>query len=189
MSEDQDSCSSNFRWRTKCFFSWRFSGRTWRGWGVEACNVGISVPTHLRGTGSEHSVSDIWCYISSEEQFEPIGPNIFPATVNSSGFGCPIDLFKSKERTKIIGGFTTSSPSALSIFSFSSLPALGTRCVQFQPFIEKEPQSTTDQQNSFQNIGFQLPYQKHSQEELRLADYAVGVRYSGNYKFGGFGTQ
>jgi hypothetical protein len=115
-------------------------------------------------------------------------PKLLPGTVNGL-FGGPIDPFKSTERTKSIGGFTTSSPSALSIFSFNYLPARGTRFVQFQPFIEKEPQSTTGQQNSFQNIGFQLPYQKHSQEELRLADYAVGVRYSGNYKFGGFGTQ
>jgi hypothetical protein len=104
----------------------------------------------------------------------------FPTTVNNSGFGGPVDPFKSKERIKIIGGFTTSSPSAFSIFSFNSLPALGTRYVQFQPFIEKEPCSTMNQQNSFQNICFQLPYQKHSQEELRLADYAVGVRYCEN---------
>ncbi len=116
-------------------------------------------------------------------------PKLLPATVNSSGFGGPFDPFRSTARTKIVGGFTTSSPSALSIFSFILLPAAGTRYVQFQPYIEKEPQSTTGQQNSFQNIGFQLAYQKHSQEELRLSDYAVGVRYSGNYKFGGFGMQ
>lgn len=113
-------------------------------------------------------------------------PKLLPA--GNSLFGGPIDPFKSTERTKIIGRFTTSSPSALSIFSFSSLPAPGTRFVRFQPFIEKEPQSPTGQQNSFQNIGFQLAYQKHSQEELRLADYAVGAKYS-DYKFGGFGTQ
>jgi len=114
-------------------------------------------------------------------------PKLLPA--GKSLFGGPIDPFKSTERTKIIGGFTTSSPSALSTFSFGSLPALGTRCVWFHPYIENEPNCNTNQQNSFQNIGFQLPYQKHSQEELRLADYAVGVRYSENYKFGGFGKQ
>ena len=125
----------------------------------------------------------------AKSNYDMFNPTNFPPTVHNSGFGGCIDPFKSTERTKIVGGFTTSSPSALSMFSFSSLPALGTRYVWFHPFIEKEPNCNTNQQNCFQNIGFQLPYQKHSQEELRLADYAVGVRYSENHKFGGFGTQ
>jgi hypothetical protein len=116
----------------------------------------------------------------------------FPAAVHNSGFGGPIDPFKSTERTKIIGGFTTSSPSALSTFSYSSWPALGTKYPPFTPFFEKEPNSHV-QYNSFQNIGFQLSYQNHSMEELRLADYARGARYSETNKFGnkfvGFGTQ
>lgn len=91
----------------------------------------------------------------------------------------------SAERTHIVGAFTTSTPSLFSMFSFGSVPAPGTRCTAFQPFIEKEPNSSTNQQNSFQSIGFQLPYQKFSPEELRLADYAVGVRYSGQWKFEG----
>jgi nuclear pore complex protein Nup98-Nup96 len=71
----------------------------------------------------------------------------------------------------------------------------GTGSVPFQPFIEKEPNSTTNQQNSFQSISFQQPYQKFSPEELRLADYAQGRRYGnqsnqpgafGSTNFGGF---
>jgi nuclear pore complex protein Nup98-Nup96 len=55
----------------------------------------------------------------------------------------------------------------------------GTGSVPFQPFVEKEPNSTTNQQNSFQSISFMQPYQKFSPEELRLADYAAG-RKNGN---------
>ncbi|KAE9378986.1 hypothetical protein N431DRAFT_149871 [Stipitochalara longipes BDJ] len=95
------------------------------------------------------------------------------------------DPFKSAERTTIGGTFTTRTPSIFSIFSFSTVPAPGTRCAPFQPFVEKEPNSTTNQQNAFQSIGFQLPYTKFSPEELRLADYVVGVRYSGQWKFEG----
>ena len=90
-----------------------------------------------------------------------------------------IDPFKSSGRTQIVGAFTTSTPSTLSPFSMSSF---STRYDPFQPFIEKEPNSPTNQQNSFQSICFQLPYQKFSPEELRLSDYAVGVRYLGQWK-------
>lgn len=73
----------------------------------------------------------------------------------------------------------------------------GTGSTPFQPLIEKEPNSSTNQQNSFQNIAFQLPYQKFSMEELRLADYNQGRRYGngsnqpgafGQTNFGGFGA-
>ncbi len=74
----------------------------------------------------------------------------------------------------------------------------GTAAVPFQPYVEKEPNSTNNQQNAFQNIVFQAPYQKFSPEELRLADYVAGRRY-GNASgqagafgassgFGGFGS-
>jgi len=53
----------------------------------------------------------------------------------------------------------------------------GTGSVAFQAYVEKEPNSTSNQQNSFQSISFQAPYQKFSPEELRLADYTQGRRY------------
>lgn len=73
----------------------------------------------------------------------------------------------------------------------------GTGSVPFQAFVEKEPNSSTNQQNAFQNICFQQPYQKFSPEELRLADYNQGRRYGnasnqagafGQTNFGGFGA-
>ncbi|SZF00802.1 unnamed protein product [Blumeria hordei] len=73
----------------------------------------------------------------------------------------------------------------------------GTGSVPFQAFVEKEPNSSSNQQNSFQNITFQLPYQKFSPEELRLVDYNQGRRYGngsnqagafGQTNFGGFGA-
>ena len=97
---------------------------------------------------------------------------------NSLGGG-DFNPFQSAERTNIAGVFTASTPSIFSMFSFSTLPPPTTTCTPFQPFLEKEPNSSMNQQNAFQNIGFQLPYTKHSPEELRLADYAVGVRYAG----------
>lgn len=48
----------------------------------------------------------------------------------------------------------------------------------FQPFVEKES-TTSNAQNSFQNILFQDPYKKWSGEELRLVDYAQGRRFGG----------
>lgn len=74
----------------------------------------------------------------------------------------------------------------------------GTGSVAFAATVEKEPNSTTNQQNSFQSISFQQPYQKFSPEELRLTDYAQGRRYGqgasgatgafGATNFGGFGS-
>jgi hypothetical protein len=105
------------------------------------------------------------------------------------GFSASFDPFTSSQRTAVAGNFATSPANVFSIFSFNTAPAPGTRCAPFQPFIEKEPNSSTNQQNSFQNIGFQLPYHNFSPEELRLADYTVGVRYAGQYKFEGFANQ
>lgn len=74
----------------------------------------------------------------------------------------------------------------------------GTGSVPFSAYVEKEPNSTSNQQNSFQSIGFQQPYQKFSPEELRLADYTQGRRYGNqsnqpgafgaNTNFGSFGS-
>ena len=76
-------------------------------------------------------------------------------------------------------------------------PSNGTADVPFNPHVEKESaqggNSTTS--NYFQTITMQQPYQKYSQEELRLADYDKGRRYGnagGGFgqgsNFGGFGT-
>jgi len=74
----------------------------------------------------------------------------------------------------------------------------GTGAVPFQPYIEKEPNSASNQQNAFQSIVFQQPYQKFSPEELRLADYAQGRKFANasgqagafgaSTGFGGFGS-
>jgi nuclear pore complex protein Nup98-Nup96 len=79
-----------------------------------------------------------------------------------------------------------------------STESQGTGAVPFAPTVEKEPNSTTNQQNSFQSICFQQPYQKFSPEELRLADYAQGRKTGngsagatgafGQTNFGGFGS-
>jgi hypothetical protein len=128
----------------------------------------------------------------------PVHTNIFDSmnaqATTSAAFSVDfgeegIDPFKSSDRTRIIGAFTTSTPSLFTMFSFSTLPALGTRCDPFQPFIGREPNSSINQLSSFQSIGFQLPYQKFSPEELRLSDYVVGVRYSRQSNFQGSYTK
>lgn len=96
---------------------------------------------------------------------------------------------------------TTSSafgaPASTTIAQTGLMECQGTGNVAFQAYVEKEPNSTTNQQNSFQNIAFQTPYQKFSMEELRLADYNQGRRFGnasnqpgafGQTNFGGFGT-
>ncbi|KAH6680270.1 putative nucleoporin [Halenospora varia] len=86
------------------------------------------------------------------------------------------------------GGAATSSPfggGTTSAFGAPASTALGgatgecqgTGSVPFAPFVEKEPNNTTNQQNSFQSISFQPAYQKFSPEELRLADYAGGRKF------------
>ncbi|KUJ06368.1 uncharacterized protein LY89DRAFT_790536 [Mollisia scopiformis] len=78
----------------------------------------------------------------------------------------------------------------------------GTGAVPFQAFVENEPNSPTHQQNAFQHICFQQPYQKCSPEELRLNDYNQGTKFVqvrcprtgaiagafGGSPFGGFGA-
>lgn len=110
--------------------------------------------------------------------------------------------------TNPFGGAATSTPfgGTPSAFGAPASTALGgntgdcqgTGSVPFQPTIEKEPNSNTNQQNSFQSISFQQPYSKFSPEELRLADYSQGRRYGNasnqagafgaNTNFGGFGS-
>ncbi|KAH7157662.1 nuclear protein 96-domain-containing protein [Dactylonectria estremocensis] len=64
----------------------------------------------------------------------------------------------------------------------------GTAVTPFQAYSEKEPNSTTNQSNSFQNILFQDPYKKWSSEELRLADYVQGRRHGNATGGGAFGV-
>jgi len=63
----------------------------------------------------------------------------------------------------------------------------GTATVPFQPFVEKEANSTAGQQNSFQNILFMDNYKKWSAEELRLADYNQGRKHGSAGGTSGFG--
>ncbi|KAG4431800.1 hypothetical protein IFR05_012721 [Cadophora sp. M221] len=98
------------------------------------------------------------------------------------------------------GGGTTGAfgaPQSTALTTTGAGECQGTGNVPFQPFVEKEPNSSSNQQNAFQSICFQQPYQKFSPEELRLADYAQGRRYGnsnnqpgafGASNFGGFGA-
>jgi nuclear pore complex protein Nup98-Nup96 len=98
------------------------------------------------------------------------------------------------------GGGSTSSPfggTTTTAFGSPASTALsggvgespGTGSVPFQAFVEKEPNSSTNQQNAFQSICFQQPYQKFSPEELRLTDYNQGRRYgNASNQPGAFGT-
>jgi nuclear pore complex protein Nup98-Nup96 len=89
------------------------------------------------------------------------------------------------------GGTTTTafgSPATSALGGSVGEPP-GTGSVPFQAFIEKEPNSTSNQQNAFQSICFQQPYQKFSPEELRLVDYNQGRRYgNASNQPGAFGT-
>jgi hypothetical protein len=121
----------------------------------------------------------------------PVGSNmISPMNTQGNADTAPaacfgkwnVDPFISSERTHITGAFTISTPGHFSMFSSDARQAQGTRCTPFQPYVE-EGNSSTNQQYSFQSIVLQLQYQGFSAEELRLADYAVGLRYSGQWSF------
>ncbi|KAJ0138667.1 Uncharacterized protein HZ326_18363 [Fusarium oxysporum f. sp. albedinis] len=68
------------------------------------------------------------------------------------------------------------------------IPVTDTSKQPFSPFVESELGNR--QKSSYQNLCFQGPYKNFSQEELRLADYALGHRYGLSFGFGGpsFGT-
>ncbi|EXL94463.1 nucleoporin autopeptidase-domain-containing protein [Fusarium oxysporum II5] len=68
------------------------------------------------------------------------------------------------------------------------IPATDTSKQPFSPFVESELGNR--QKSSYQNVCFQGPYKSFSQEELRLADYALGHRYGLSFRFSGpsFGT-
>jgi len=109
------------------------------------------------------------------------------ATTNNSPFGGGNNATSSP----FGGGATTGafgSPASTALAGPAG-ECQGTGSVPFQPFIEKEPNSNTNQQNSFQSISFQQPYSKFSPEELRLADYAQGRKFgNASGQPGAFGT-
>lgn len=136
------------------------------------------------------------------------------STTTPGGFGSSTSnttsLFGAKTPTPVFGGGgggATSSPfggattgfgsSGGSAFGASQPTAItgnvgecqGTGSVPFQAHVEKEPNAAGNAQVAYQNIVFQQPYQKFSNEELRLADYAQGRRYgNSNQQAGAFGT-
>jgi len=125
---------------------------------------------------------------------------LFGAKPATGGFGAP-------SAASPFGGATTTTPAfggATGGFGGSALggataESQGTAAVPFQATVEKEPNATGNQQVRYENICFQQPYQKFSQEELRLADYAQGRRYGtpggqpgafgASTGFGGFAPQ
>lgn len=121
------------------------------------------------------------------------GGGLFGSTANKPAFGAPASS------SPFGGGAATTGfgAPATGAFGAPASTALGqgvgdcqgTGNTPFQAFVEKEPNSSTNQQNAFQNICFQQPYQKFSPEELRLADYNQGRRYgNGNNQVGAFGA-
>lgn len=124
----------------------------------------------------------------------------FGASTGGGLFGANKPAFGAATTTTTspFGGGTTSGFGATTSNAFGgSGTALGgavgdcqgTAAVPFSAFTEKEPNSSTNQSNAFQNICFQQPYQKFSTEELRLADYVQGRRYgNGSNQPGAFGA-
>ncbi|KAH8600415.1 nuclear protein 96-domain-containing protein [Bisporella sp. PMI_857] len=98
---------------------------------------------------------------------------------NKTGFGTSSSTPAFGGGTSAFGGGTTSAFGAPASTALGGNvgECQGTASTAFAPFIEKEPNSTSNQQNSFQSISFMDPYKKFSPEELRLADYAQGRRY------------
>ncbi|KEY67671.1 hypothetical protein S7711_03924 [Stachybotrys chartarum IBT 7711] len=98
--------------------------------------------------------------------------------------------------SSLFGGGSTGNAFGSGGFGATNNPGLGggagdppgTAVAPFQAFTEKEPNSATNQSNSFQNIAFQDPYKKWSVEELRLADYTQGRRHGNGSGGGAFGV-
>lgn len=109
------------------------------------------------------------------------------STTNNNPFGGSSTSTPAFGGGAATGGF--GSPASTALGGGPAGECQGTGSVPFQAFIEKEPNSTSNQQNSFQSISFQQPYQKFSPEELRLADYTQGRKFgNSNGQAGAFGT-
>ncbi|KAK0124253.1 hypothetical protein ONS95_009226 [Cadophora gregata] len=129
------------------------------------------------------------------------GGGLFGQNKPAFGAAAPAsNPFGSTATTSPFGGGGTGAfgaPQSTALTAAGAGECQGTGNVPFQAFVEKEPNSSSNQQNAFQSICFQQPYQKFSPEELRLADYAQGRRYGnsnnqpgafGASNFGGFGA-
>jgi nuclear pore complex protein Nup98-Nup96 len=113
---------------------------------------------------------------------------------NKPGFGTSSNA----GTTSLFGGGSSNTGfgnTAAGGFGASNNPGLGnvgeapgTNITQFQAHVEKEPNSSNNQSNSFQNILFQDAYKKWSAEELRLADYSQGRRHGNATGGGAFGV-
>ncbi|KAF5253964.1 hypothetical protein FOXYS1_14453 [Fusarium oxysporum] len=127
---------------------------------------------------------------------------------DSTGFGCGF-FGSSAKKTGFRTGMSPSTAGfgsnawkkfrtpTTSVFSAPSqsfggwawgISATDTSKQPFSPFVESELGNR--QKSSYQNLCFQGPYKSFSQEELRLADYALGHRYGLSFGFSGpsFGT-
>ncbi|KAF7559081.1 hypothetical protein G7046_g5076 [Stylonectria norvegica] len=114
-------------------------------------------------------------------------------TPQNTGFGATANTGNSlfsggnaTQATGFSGGFGASGNTGLAAGSGNEPP--GSAITPFQAHTEKEPNSTTNQSNSFQNLLFQDPYKKWSAEELRLADYVQGRRHGNASGGGAFGV-
>lgn len=126
------------------------------------------------------------------------GGGSFGSSANKTGFGTGTSPTTAKFGSNAWTGFRTSTTSSFGApgqpfggWGWGD-PATDTSKQPFSPFVECEPGSR--QRSSYQNLCFQGPYKNLSQEELRLADYALGHRYGDSFGFGnssfgtGFGT-
>ncbi|KAK7419971.1 hypothetical protein QQZ08_010607 [Neonectria magnoliae] len=119
------------------------------------------------------------------------GGSIFGNTANKTGFGATGNpggsLFGGGGATaNTTSGFGSGFGSNNTTLAGGDPP--GTAGTPFQAHTEKEPNSTSNQSNAFQNILFQDPYKKWSSEELRLADYIQGRRHGNASGGGAFGV-
>ncbi|KAI1091095.1 nuclear protein 96-domain-containing protein [Rostrohypoxylon terebratum] len=127
------------------------------------------------------------------------GGSIFGSTATKPAFGTATTgstsggLFGSGNTTNNtatstgFGGFGASNTPASTALGPVGDPPGTANVTNFAPLVEKE-NTTSNAQNSYQNILFQDPYKKWSAEELRLADYAAGRRFGGTAGTGTFGV-
>lgn len=124
------------------------------------------------------------------------GGGMFGNTANKTGFGATANtgssLFGGGANNTSTGfgggGFGASNTALGGAVAGAAGDPPGTGVTPFQAHTEKEPNSTSNQSNAFQNILFQDPYKKWSSEELRLADYVQGRRHGNASGGGAFGV-
>ncbi|KNB04303.1 hypothetical protein FOXG_06462 [Fusarium oxysporum f. sp. lycopersici 4287] len=122
------------------------------------------------------------------------GGGFFGSSAKKKGFSTGISPSTAEFGSNAWTRFRTPTTSVFSAPSQSfggwawGIPATDTSKQPFSPFVESELGNR--QKSSYQNLCFQGPYKNFSQEELRLADYALGHQYGLSFEFGGpnFGT-